>query len=35
MANTSLASAMTTHLACLAADLSARERRTVILSEFA
>lgn len=35
MAHTSLASAMKTHVACLAADLSARERRTVTLSEFA
>ena len=35
MANTSLKSAMKTHLACLAADFFARERRTVNLSEFA
>jgi predicted dehydrogenase len=33
MAHTSLATAMKSHLACLAADLSARERRPVALAE--
>lgn len=35
MAHTSLRAVMPSHLACLAADLSARERRTVKLSELA
>jgi predicted dehydrogenase len=35
MAHTALATAMKSHVACLAADLSARERRTVQLSEMA